>query len=262
MSNSDQVGMVISIVGAKGGSGKSTLAFQIASEMMSAAHDISVGLIDIDKKPSTYKLCQRLEEFSKWVETGSLPDDAMYMNDAIVGIIPKQIKDKLRKRGRLPVPEYHVGNSTAMRDVVEAMRRRNDITIVDTGGGDTKENRAVISFSDLVIVPFLPSILDMDSMPETETMVGDIKAGQPKLKVKSVINEKPTSSNDFRSKQLSIVMNSYPVLKDHFRTKLESRVAYKDSLLYGLGVCDWVDSKAKGQVSCLVKEIIEVINDE
>jgi chromosome partitioning protein len=255
----DYLGLCITMAGLKGGIGKSTTTFHIGTELMSRG--FKVGFLDIDTKLNTYYLCQRREEVKYWLDNGQLPESPQFYNDDYLSIMNNKIKSTLKEKG-LVMPEYEAAPKvTALKDIVKAMRTRVDFLLIDTGGGDSDNGRRAITYSNMVVLPFLPSIMDIDTMPETLDVIEEIKATENPVIIKGLVNEKPTHSGDFRAKQLRLVIKQFPLLSNSFKTQLDHIYAYRDSLSFGLGVSEWNNSKAKGQVSYLVEEILKDLVD-
>lgn len=255
------MGKILTLGGQKGGSGKSTASFHISVELMSRGY--TVATLDLDTKMNTYYLYQRRHELRHWLDNGHLPENSEFLQDIHLEIIPKAVMDGIKRNG-LPMPDYQnaSGSIGSIDAVIERLRDNSDVLIIDTGGGDANINRRAILFADLFVVPILPSTLDTDSLPETVEVIDMIKHSKYGMKVRSLINQRPTHANDFRAKQLSLILDMYPELQESFKTKLDFLFSYRDSLTYGLGVAEWNNSKAKGQVSYLVKEIIEELEND
>lgn len=261
------MGAIITLASSKGGSGKSTVTFHIATELMKRGYSVSV--IDIDTKKNSYYLFQRRDELAFFLTHGHMPSNPIgdykdvILQEEYLDLIPSVAKKKIA--GGIPTlvsNQIPSGDLTSFSVVVERARDECEVLIIDTGGGDLKLNRRAMSYSDLVITPILPSVLDMDALLDTVTSIEDVIANRPDLKVKSIINQRPTHVNDFRSNALKVIIKQFPTLANSFKTNLDFYFAYRDSLSFGLGACEWSHSKANAQVSNLVQEIIQELSDE
>tara|TARA_Y100001934_G_scaffold185544_1_gene219083 strand:+ start:1635 stop:2447 length:813 start_codon:yes stop_codon:yes gene_type:complete len=263
----DSMGRIITVGGPKGGAGKSTTHFHMSVEFMRRGYDVAT--LDLDTKLNTYFLFQRRYEMDHYLRHGSMPEAPLegfgevLLTNEDIEILPAATKKKIQSGIPLPVKSsYMSGDLDTLSSVVEDLRSNSEILIIDTGGGDVRFNRRAISYSDMFVVPVLPSVLDMDTLADAASLVGDVKANNKDLIVKSLINQKPTHSNDFRAMALKRIIKEFPSLSDAFKTSLDFYYAYRDSLSYGLGVCEWTHSKAGAQISNVVEEIItEFTND-
>lgn len=70
-----------------------------------------------------------------------------------------------------------------------------DYCIIDAGGRDNRELRLSLFVADVLIAPCLPSQPDVESLQEFDELVGEVMAGNPKLKPITVINKATTGLN-------------------------------------------------------------------
>jgi len=263
------MGRIITVGGPKGGAGKSTTHFHLATEFMQRGYEVAT--LDLDTKLNTFYLYQRRMELAHYLEHGQAPEsplgdfDEILLNSDTIGMLPASVRKKLQDGGNIPLPVQSsamFSDLKTLSDTCERLRDSSDILIIDTGGGDVKLNRRAMSYSDMLIVPILPSVLDMDTLADASSLVGDVKANNSSLSVRSLINQKPTHSNDVRAMSLKLIIKEFPVLSNSFRTSLDFYYAYRDCLSFGLGVCEWNHSKAKAQISNVVEEIIAEFTNE
>ena len=133
-----------------------------------------------------------------------------------------------------------------------------DCVLID--GSPHVNELAVISIaaSDLIILPATPSPYDIWA---TEKMVHQIEQAQelnPYIQAYFLINRFSTVTLLSQEVAEALVQLGLPLLK----STLGSRVAYADSANHGLSVLEWRDRKAKAELTNLLDEILELVNDE
>lgn len=246
--------IIIGIGGTKGGCGKSNTTVNIASELLRL--NFSVGILDADKKKSAENWAKSRNEFITYLEEGIIPDENEFIDfDVINESFTKNQLHKLREGDLSKCEHKHCLGD--IRDIIIAMASRNDFVIVDVGGGDTKEFRQTGGMADILITPFKASTFDTDTIPELVDALDLALDSRPNLKIHSMVNEVPPKGNKNRGTKLIQVLKQYSTLENTLKTQIKSRTAYVDSLDCGLGVVDTFDTKAKGEISCLVHELLE-----
>jgi chromosome partitioning protein len=144
--------MILVCGGIKGGSGKTTIATNLAAMRAGAGKDVL--LVDTDEQESA------------------------------------TIFTAIRKRDQTDRPQYtsiilREGN---LRSEIERMRTKYDDVIVDTGGRDTRAQRASLSVADVLLLPFSPRSLDIWTIENVEKLLQDIRAINPELRAVSFLN--------------------------------------------------------------------------
>jgi chromosome partitioning protein len=116
--------MILVCGGIKGGSGKTTMATNLAAMRAGAGKDVL--LVDADEQESA------------------------------------TIFTAIRKRDRRERPQYTsiILRESQVRAEIDRMRLKYDDVIVDTGGRDTRAQRASLSLADVLLLPFNPRSLD------------------------------------------------------------------------------------------------------
>ena len=129
--------MIIVCGGIKGGTGKTTIASNLAA-LRARTHDVL--LVDADEQESA------------------------------------TIFTSIRKSERPDLPQF---TSVILRD--EQVRReldrlssKYDDVIIDTGGRDTRSQRAGLSIADMLLLPFNPRSLDIWTIENVEVLLKDI----------------------------------------------------------------------------------------
>jgi len=144
--------MILVCGGIKGGSGKTTIATNLTVMRAKAGKDVL--LVDADEQESA------------------------------------TIFTAIRKRDQSEWPQYtsiilREGN---LRAEIDRMRTKYDDIIVDTGGRDTRSQRASLSLADVLLVPFNPRSLDIWTLENVEKLLEDIRTINPALRAVSFLN--------------------------------------------------------------------------
>ena len=116
--------MILVCGGIKGGSGKTTIATNLAVMCAKAGKDVL--LVDADEQESA------------------------------------TIFTAIRKRDQSQRPQYTsiILRESNLRSEIDRMRTKYDDVIIDTGGRDTRSQRASLSLADVLLLPFNPRSLD------------------------------------------------------------------------------------------------------
>ncbi len=214
--------MIISFIAEKGGTGKTTLASNIAA--MRSKKKVTL-LIDTDPQKNSFDW-SNIREPS--LNKGNLITDTLYGEiDSEV----KKIKDNF------------------------------DDIIIDAGGRDSDEMRSALLVSDIVIIPLLPSILDLWTIELMETLYFKVLKEKPNLKAKIVLNKCPTNYYDKNETFKIIKLIQKSTKLDLSKNLLYERKTYRKSMEKGLGVADHIkskrDNKAYNEICSLYKEIFK-----
>ncbi len=202
--------MIISIVNEKGGSGKSTLAINLATEFKRINKDII--LIDADPQRS-------IEHFLNFRD------------------------EKLE----LPFNSLSKLGETLAKEV-KNLQEKYEIVIIDTGGRDSKEMRQALIISSIVIIPIVPSALDISVFEKMINIIEEAKIINESLIPLIVISR--ASPNPFLNKKIS-QLKEYLVkknLKDFILSQniIFEREAFRNTIFNGKGITEIDgDNKAK-----------------
>lgn len=220
--------MIISICNEKGGSGKSTIATNLAIFKGLNENELPI-LIDTDPQQSIGTFT-RIRNHN---QSNTKAFDYMYLGNRIE-LLQELLQDSKEKK-------------ETSRDL-----------IIDTGGRDSREMRVAIAYSDIVIIPTIPSQFDasvLDKMAEIIKMAKEVNAD---LKAFIVINR--ASPNPFLSKKIESLKSFIKELENDYikltDTIIYEREAYKIATSLGLGVCEMKENKAKVEIQNLCKEIL------
>jgi len=134
-----------------------------------------------------------------------------------------------------------------------------DVVIVDAGGRDSAVFRSAIMAASrgLLIIPTLPSVYDIWATEDTLRILQDARtfADIPAyLLINQVIRANIVKEAEESLKDLA---NQYEV--GLLKTKLFSRVAFRNSIKEGKGVLEMNDPKAKAEMKALFEEIKDLL---
>ncbi len=243
--------MIFLTGGEKGGCCKSTTALCLSGELVYRGY--SVGLLDADKKMSAKNWTLVRDELIQYLNDGSY---GKILTDDIISEIPKRVIENLKKNGLPQIEGKHATGD--ILDTIINMSKRNDILIIDVGGGDTEEFRLALSVADLAIFPLKPSILDWDTAPKLVHTLKMASISNKNLVMKTLISDAPTNPLSAITKRFKAQAQETEMLSNIMSTVVKNRDAYKECLEWGLSPRDWKDQKAKAEISSVAQEIIDL----
>ncbi|GAB6064922.1 AAA family ATPase [Aquifex pyrophilus] len=132
-----------------------------------------------------------------------------------------------------------------------------DIVIIDTGGRDSAVFRSAIMAAShgILIIPTLPSVYDIWATEDTLKVLKDARAFTDipaYLLINQVIRAKIVREAEETLEELA---RQYEV--EVLRTRLFSRVVFRNSIKEGKSVLEMDDEKAKKEMKALYEEIKE-----
>ncbi len=214
--------MIISIANLKGGSGKTTLAQNLA--VCFAAAGKTVCLIDTDSESNVSM---------QW------------------GID--------RAAENLPRVEVMTTTEKTLADDVLDKRGQFDIVLIDGTPAKFEFSSQTVLASDVVVIPIIPSIGDVRVANEFLKRYRQVKRLKDekgwKMEACIVLNKYSDAQKMDREVREHLAEYDVPTLS----TRLGHRVAYKEAMARGLGVTEYVDRKAKEEMSRLFAEIKQLI---
>jgi chromosome partitioning protein len=210
--------MILTIANTKGGTGKSTVAFSITTFLSGKFENVL--LIDTDVQLST----------------------------------ANAYSTRLEKNENQNITCISIQTPTIHR---EASKFNNlyDITIVDTGGRDSKTFRSACSAADVIIIPMKPTQLDLEATEETLQLLDEIRSIK-EIQVFMLLNQAIIGSN-LSSEILQIMIQLEEDYKvNTFNTILHNRVDFARSIEYGLSALEFnPKGKAAKELNELFLEI-------
>ena len=203
--------MIIVCGGIKGGTGKTTIASNLAA-LRARTHDVL--LVDADEQESA------------------------------------TIFTSIRKSERPDLPQF---TSVILRD--EQVRRELDRlsskyedVIIDTGGRDTRSQRAGLSIADMLLLPFNPRSLDIWTIENVEVLLKDIWSINPNLKAVSLLNRADVQGSD-NADSIDILSNIEGI--EFSGVSLVNRKAYGRAIALGLAIPELKQRDPKAEQEAL-----------
>lgn len=196
--------MVISICTEKGGSGKTTIAINVAVKLGLLEEDTL--LIDADPQRSV------------------------------------EVFTDIRARENIELTFNTVAKfGSSLAKEILSLKTKYDAIIIDTGGRDSEEMRQALAVSDIVIIPIVPSDLDIAVLNKMINLFNQAKAFNQNAKALITISK--ASPNPFLNKKIED-LRTYINDKNLEDLKLcESiiyeREAYRNAFSQGKGVLEY-----------------------
>lgn len=210
--------MIVTVGGIKGGSGKTTVATNLAVIRSQAGKDVL--LIDADDQ-----------------ETSS--DFTALRNE--------------RQEKGAGYTVIKLTGSAVRTETLRLKEKYQDI-IIDTGGRDTTSQRAAVSVSDILLVPFVPRSFDVWTIEKVATLIGEMHAANPNLRAYTFINRADPRGSD--NDDAAEVLKESTVL--HFlNTPIGGRKAFSNAAADGIAVTELrsQDPKATEEIMALYQYI-------
>lgn len=212
--------MIITVGGIKGGSGKSTVATNLA--VMRSLQGRDVLLIDADDQETASDFTVIRNERSE--------NGAGYTGIKLTG--------------------------AALRTETLRLKSKYEDIVIDTGGRDTTSQRAAISVSDMLLVPFVPRSFDVWTIEKVAALVDEMQAANPNLRAHTFINRGDSRGSD--NEDAAGILKENKTL--HFLpVTLGTRKAYGNAASEGLAVPEMKipDPKAIDEITALFRYVFD-----
>lgn len=207
--------MITTIGNEKGGVGKSTLAVNLAVSLATKGEDVCLVDTDIQGTASSF-VAHRAKD---------LPTI-----------------NCVQKRGDV-------------FDCLKDLSARYKEVIVDAGGQDSSELRSALVASNVVVVPFKASQIDLWAIERMEKLIARCKEFNRELKVKTVIAMAPSNPRIKESDDARELLSDFVNLDNKTNLFLSERKIFRDSFVEGKGVMEMSNEKAKEELLTIYKEI-------
>lgn len=215
--------MIIGICNEKGGSGKTTIAINLAFFL---AQQKNVLLIDSDSQKST----------QTWANIRSHNDKPHIFNS-------------ICKEGK------------SLRDELVLSKNKYDYVVVDTAGRDNIEMRITMAYADIIIIPTIPSQLDISVLLHLFNVLKECQITNTHVKTYILINRVNTNihvKNDFfrlkefveKKLQELDIENTYVMQSCIFERQI-----HKNYIAEGMSVLETQDKKGKNEFIEFFKEL-------
>ena len=215
----------IAVLNQKGGAGKTTTAIHISEAL--ARQNKKVLLVDADPQGSSL-------EWAAARQGSSVPTND-YGSLSVIG---------------LP--------SIAIQSELPPLAINYDCVIIDGPPRADEIAAAAIIFSELILIPVLPSPFDVWACDAIVKLIHRGRVMKPDLKAAFVINQK--ISGTVIGNEVRAALDSFPIPVLH--TEIGRRIAFADSATKGGTVFQTVPNEsAPKEINSLVTEIKELFND-
>lgn len=213
--------MIITVGGIKGGSGKTTVATNLAVLRAIAGSDVL--LVDADDQETASDFTMLRNEHQ--------PHRAAYTSIKLTG--------------------------AATRTEVLRLKGKCDDIIIDTGGRDTTSQRAALTVSDALLVPFVPRSFDVWTLEKVSQLIGEMRTANAALAAYAFINRADPRGQDNAEAQEVIREAQELALLE---TPLGMRKAFGNAAAQGLGVAELKpqDPKATEEFMILYKCLFDI----
>jgi chromosome partitioning protein len=213
--------MILVCGGIKGGSGKTTMATNLAAMHAGAGKDVL--LVDADEQESA------------------------------------TIFTAIRKRDQPERPQYTsiILRESQLRPEIDRMRAKYDDVIVDTGGRDTRSQRASLALADVLLLPFNPRSLDIWTIENVEKLLEDMRTINPALRAVSFLNRAdPVGSDNQDSREILAAVAAI----EFASLTIVNRKAFGKAVALGLSVTELTkpDEKAAREIMALYEYLFSV----
>ena len=206
--------MIITVGGIKGGSGKTTVATNLA--VIRGQQGFDVLLVDADDQETASDFTILRNERN--------PGGAGYTSIKLTG--------------------------PAVRTETLRLREKYDDIIIDAGGRDTTSQRAALSVSDFLLVPFVPRSFDVWTLEKVDALVSEMQTANTNLRAYTFLNRADSRGQD--NEDAAEVLKNTEALT-FIDTPLGTRKAFSNAAAEGLAVTELrpQDAKAKEEIMVL-----------
>jgi chromosome partitioning protein len=193
--------MIICLAGTKGGSGRSTTATNFAC--IAAGQGMKVLMVDADDQETS-------ADFTA-----------------------------ARKQDHPDAPSFTCIKLTgrAVRTEVLDLAPKYDHVIIDTGGRDTTSQRAALSVSDVLLIPFAPRSFDIWTVNRVAELVEEMRTVNPNLKALAFLNRTDPQGQGTENEEAAELLRSVQGLI-FIDTPIRFRKAYAHAASQGLAVTE------------------------
>ncbi|MHA4894973.1 AAA family ATPase [Pedobacter sp. PWIIR3] len=145
----------------------------------------------------------------------------------------------------------------AIRSQMPNLKKKYDDIIIDTGGRDTKSQRAALIVADTYLVPFYPRSFDFWTVTKVQQLIEDIKSVNHELKVFAFLNRADLRSADNRD--TAAALEEAEGLT-YINQPLINRKCFSNAAGKGISVFEYepADDKAISELNALFNEVMKL----
>jgi chromosome partitioning protein len=193
--------MIITVGGIKGGSGKTTVATNLVVARAIEGRDVL--LVDGDDQETS-------SDFTA-------------------------VRGERRAEEGAGYTCIKLSNSSVRTEVLKLKDKFSDI-VVDTGGRDTTSQRAALSVSDVLLVPFVPRSFDVWTLEQTSSLVEEVRTINPGIRAYMFLSKADSRGNENDEAKEYLTRSPHLTFLD---APLVLRKAYSDAAGRGEGVVEY-----------------------
>lgn len=213
--------MIITVGGIKGGSGKTTIATNLAVLRAQSGRDLL--LVDADDQETASDFTMLRNE--------KLPNGAGFTSIKLTG--------------------------AAVRTEIRRLADKYDDVVIDTGGRDTSSQRAALTVSSVLLVPFVPRSFDVWTLEKVSQLVAEMRAANPELAAYAFINRADPRGQD-NAEAEEVIRDTQELTL--IETPIGARKAFGNAAAQGLSVIELKpqDAKATDEVMMLYRHLFDI----
>ncbi len=209
--------MIISVTSLKGGVGKSTITQNLAVCFAHGGYRVCIA--DADANQSALR----------W--------------------------SSIRDENLVPIPAFGTPEKTLAANVKQ-LAKDYEIVIIDGTPTLDKITSKIILLADLLLIPILPSGLDIWATEQFLERYEDAKVErEADISARFILNRYRPNTN--LSKEVKEILQDTGI--GVFDTTLKDRMAYAEAVIKGLGVIEYKDEKAKSELIQLYTEVLALL---
>jgi len=158
-------------------------------------------------------------------------------------------------RERDDIKAFQITTPTLHKDLSQF---NQDWIVIDAGGRDSGTFRSAIMASDILIIPCLPSSVDFWAADDVIEILKEARVYK-NIEAYFILNQ--VIPNTKLAIEIIDAMSSYSDHASLLKSRLHSRIAYKNAFSEGKGVTETSDKKAAAEVRQLYNEIKDIIGE-
>jgi chromosome partitioning protein len=198
--------MIVTVGGIKGGTGKTTVATHLAC--IAASQKADVLLVDADDQETAADFTAARKE--------DHPDAARFTCAKLTG--------------------------RSVRTEILELAPKYDHVIIDTGGRDTTSQRAALSVSDILLVPFAPRSFDIWTLSKVGGLVDEMRTANPDLKAYVFLSRADPEGQGTENKEATELLTEMKSLT-FIDAPIRNRKAFAHAASQGLAVTELAGSQ-------------------
>lgn len=217
--------MILTSGGIKGGTGKSTIAINLVSWLHLQGK--KVLLVDADAQATASDFAAERTETLKQT-----------------GFTTIQLHNK------------------AVRTEILNLKDSFDFVVIDTGGRDTTSQRAALTISDILLLPFAPRSFDIWTLDKVSLLIEEIEAINDKLNAMAFLNKADPSNRTIDNDAAKEIISDYENIS-FVDASIGNRKVFGDSTATGLSIFEHKpkNDKAITELTYLFDTILNLKNN-